>query len=101
MNRICTSLAENGYAVTLVGYTRKASPPLKQEKYRQKRINCLFKKGKLFYAEYNTRLFFYLLFQKVDAICAIDLDTILPCLRISTWKNIPRIYDAHELFTAL
>jgi glycosyltransferase involved in cell wall biosynthesis len=101
MNRICTSLAENGYAVTLVGYTRKTSPPLKKEKYRQKRINCLFKKGKLFYAEYNARLLFYLLFQKVDAICAIDLDTILPCLRISKWKKIPRIYDAHELFTEL
>lgn len=101
MNRICTSLAENGYDVTLVGYTRTASPPLKKEKYRQKRINCWFKKGKFFYAEYNARLFFYLLFQKVDAICAIDLDTILPCLRISKWKSIPRIYDAHELFTEL
>lgn len=37
----------------------------------------------------------------MDAICAIDLDTILPCLKISKWKKIPRIYDAHELFTEL
>ncbi len=37
----------------------------------------------------------------MDAICAIDLDTILPCLRIAQWKKIPRIYDAHELFTEL
>lgn len=37
----------------------------------------------------------------MDAICAIDLDTILPCLKISKWKRIPRIYDAHELFTEL
>ena len=35
----------------------------------------------------------------MDGICAIDLDTILPCLYISRWKKIPRIYDAHELFT--
>jgi glycosyltransferase involved in cell wall biosynthesis len=37
----------------------------------------------------------------MDAICAIDLDTILPCLCISRLKKIPRIYDAHELFTEM
>ena len=58
MHRICTSLAENGYDVTLVGFIKKDSVPLKKEKFRQKRLSCLFKKGKLFYAEYNTRLFF-------------------------------------------
>lgn len=101
MHRICTSLAENGYAVTLVGRKLPSSLPLKQEKFQQKRVYCFFKKGKLFYAEYNVRLFFFLLFKKMDAICAIDLDTILPCLSISRWKKIPRIYDAHELFTGL
>lgn len=99
MHRICTSLAENGYDVTLIGYKRKNSVPLKKEKYRQKRFHLLFRKGGLFYAEYNIRIFLYLLFKKADAICAIDIDTILPCLHISKWKNIPRIYDAHELFT--
>jgi glycosyltransferase involved in cell wall biosynthesis len=101
MQRICTSLAENGYAVTLIGRKLPASLPLKEEKFRQKRILCFFKTGKLFYAEYNTRLLFFLLYKKMDAICAIDLDTILPCLYISKWKRIPRIYDAHELFTGL
>jgi glycosyltransferase involved in cell wall biosynthesis len=101
MHRICTSLAENGYIVTLVGRKLPASLPLKNEKFRQKRINCFFTKGKRFYSEYNLRLFFFLLFKKIDAICAIDLDTILPCLYISKWKRIPRIYDAHELFTGL
>lgn len=101
MNRICTSLAENGYMVTLVGWKLANSLPLKKEKFQQKRIRCLFKKGKLSYVEYNTRLFFFLLFKKINAVCAIDLDTILPCLYISKWKRIPRIYDAHELFTGL
>ncbi|HEX7905550.1 MAG TPA: glycosyltransferase [Chitinophagaceae bacterium] len=101
MNRICTSLAEAGYKVMLVGRTLPSSLPLKKEKYEQKRIHCWVNKGKAFYAEYNMRLFVYLLFQKMDAICAIDLDTILPCLRISKWKKIPRIYDAHELFSGL
>ena len=101
MQRICTSLAENGYAVTLVGRKLATSLPLTEKKYGQKRIHCWFTKTKWFYAEYNIRLFFFLLFKKMDAICAIDLDTILPCLKISRWKKIPRIYDAHELFTEL
>ncbi len=101
MHRICTSLAENGYSVTLVGRELSSSAPLTPKKFAQKRIRCWFNKSKWFYAEYNIRLFFFLLFKKMDAICAIDLDTILPCYRISRWKKIPRIYDAHELFTEL
>ena len=101
MHRICTSLAENGYTVTLVGRKLSTSSPIKQEKFQQKRIRCFFTRGKRFYAEYNIRLFFFLLFKKMDAICAIDLDTILPCFYISAWKGTRRIYDAHELFTGL
>ncbi len=98
MIRICTSLADAGYGVTLVGRKINSSIPLLTQPYNQKRINCLFENGKLFYAEYNTRLFFYLLFKKMDGICAIDLDSILPCYYISKIKKIKRIYDAHELF---
>jgi len=101
MNRICTTLAENGYDITLVGRKLPSSLPLEKKKYNQKRVRCFFRKGKWFYAEYNIRLFFYLFFKKMDAVCAIDLDTILPCLHISRRKKIPRIYDAHELFTGL
>ena len=101
MNRICRTLAENAYDVVLVGRRLPYSRPLRKEPYRQKRLQCFFKKGKWFYAEYNFRLFLYLFFRRMDAICAIDLDTILPCLYISKWKKIPRIYDAHELFTEL
>ncbi len=101
MKRICTSLSENGFSVTLIGRKLPHSLPLTKEVYEQRRLNCYFTKGKLFYAEYNIRLFFFLLFKKPDAICAIDLDTILPCYFISELKNIPRIYDAHELFTEL
>ena len=101
MHRICTSLAENGYAVTLVGRELRSSLPLAGKKFKQKRLRCWFNKGKLFYFEYNLRLLTYLQFKKIDAICAIDLDTILPCHTISRFKGIPRIYDAHELFTEL
>lgn len=98
MIRIASSLSKAGYAVTLVGYRLKDSLPLTDKPFFQKRIHCFFTRGKLFYAEYNIRLFFYLLTRKQDLICAIDLDTILPCLFVSKIKRIHRVYDAHELF---
>ncbi len=98
MIRICTSLANAGYEVILVGRRKRNSIPLTSQPFKQKRIACLFEKGKLFYAEYNIRLFFFLLLKKMDGICAIDLDTILPVYYISKIKKTKRIYDAHELF---
>jgi glycosyltransferase involved in cell wall biosynthesis len=98
MIRICTSLANAGYNVVLVGRAKKGSLPLVKQPFQQKRISCLFEKGKSFYIEYNLRLLFYLLFKKMDGICAIDLDTILPCYYIASVKKVNRIYDAHELF---
>lgn len=98
MIRICTSLTEAGYLVTLVGRKLPGSPLLQTLPFRQKRIFCFFRKGKAFYLEYNTRLFFYLLFKKINLICAIDLDTILPVFFISKIKRVRRVYDAHELF---
>ncbi len=101
MQRICTTLAENGYDVTLVGRVLPSSLPLLPQKFKQKRIKCWFNKGKLFYFEFNTRLSSLLAFKKMDAICAIDLDTIHPCYTISKLKRILRVYDAHELFTEM
>lgn len=98
MIRICTSLAKAGYRVLLVGRRYRHSPPLAQYAFQQKRLHCLFRKGKLFYAEYHLRLFFFLLFQKAHLLCAIDLDTLLPVLFASKLKRCRRVYDAHELF---
>ncbi|RYY83491.1 MAG: glycosyltransferase, partial [Chitinophagaceae bacterium] len=101
MQRICGTLADAGYNVTLVGRKLAHSRPLLDRNYRQKRLRCFVNKGPLFYAEYNIRLFFYLLFQQFDAVCAADLDTLLPCFVTARWKGAVRIYDAHELFTEM
>ncbi|MBK5271609.1 MAG: glycosyltransferase, partial [Bacteroidia bacterium] len=98
MIRICTSLSSAGYRVTLIGRRLPGSKPSDKMIFHQKRIYCLTKKGKAFYIEYNMRLFFYLLFKKMDLICAVDLDTILPCYFISKIRRVKRVYDAHELF---
>lgn len=99
MHRICSSLEKEGYKVTLVGRRLFSSIPLKDQSYRQKRLSCWFAKGKLMYLEFNLRLFIYLLFHRSNVICAIDLDTILPCYFASVLKGTKRVYDAHELFT--
>jgi len=98
MIRICNSLAEAGYDVVLVGKKIRSSVPLSKQAFRQKRLPLFFETGKLYYAEYNLHLFFYLLFRKMDGIIAIDLDTIVPCYLISNIKKTKRVYDAHELF---
>jgi glycosyltransferase involved in cell wall biosynthesis len=98
MQRICRSLSGAGYEVKLVGRVRADSKPLDKKSYQQVRLHCLFDKGKLFYLEYNLRLFFYLLFHQANIICAIDLDTIVGCYYAAKSKGAKIVYDAHEYF---
>ncbi len=99
MHRICSSLQQHGYQVALVGRIMNDSKPLRDLPYAQKRLRCFFNKGKLFYAEYNIRLFFYLLFTSSNALCSIDLDTLAPGFLVSKLKGWKLVYDAHEYFT--
>ncbi|MBO0358142.1 glycosyltransferase [Hymenobacter sp. BT186] len=99
MQRICGSLAEAGYEVCLVGRQWENSRPLTPQPYQQHRLRCWFQRGKLFYLEFNLRLFLYLLAQRATAWCAIDLDTALPVWLRAQLGGQPFIYDAHELFT--
>jgi glycosyltransferase involved in cell wall biosynthesis len=99
MIRICTSLKHAGYEVWLIGRKRPNSKPFIQQVFQQKRLNCFFERGKFFYLEYNIRLFFFLLLNRFDAVCSIDLDTILAGYYSSCLKRKICIYDAHEYFT--
>ena len=99
MIRICTALQSQGYDCELVGRQLPQSQPLHKQPFAQYRFNCFFNKGKFFYLELNLRLFFFLLFKKYDAVCAIDLDTILPAYYVAKWRGKKLIYDAHEYFS--
>jgi len=99
MHKICGSLQNAGYTVTLVGRQRKLSSQLIPKGFKQVRLKCIFDKGKLFYMEYNMRLLGFLLFKNTDIICAIDLDTIVPCTLAGKLKRKKLVYDAHEYFT--
>ena len=98
MMRICTSLQKAGFDCTLIGRKRKHSKPLSIQSYKQKRLNLLFEKGKLFYLELNLRLCFYLLFRRFHAVCSIDCDTALPGIICQRVKKQTFIFDAHEIF---
>ena len=101
MIRICTSLSNAGYDVTLIGFKRKTSTALIERPFRQKRIPIIAEQGKLLYIDYWIKLFVLLLFKKADILCAIDLDTIMPVYYASKIRGRKRMYDAHELFTEL
>jgi glycosyltransferase involved in cell wall biosynthesis len=98
VHKVCTFLLQNNYDVTLVGRKLKSSQEIKRE-YKTKRFSLIFTKGMLFYANYNIRLFFYLLFKKTDVLLSNDLDTLLPNYLISKIKKIKLVYDTHEYFT--
>ena len=70
--KVCDSLMLHGLEVVLVGRKLKSSKSLVRE-YQTKRFKLLFNTGFLFYAEYNLRLFFWLLICKKAIYHANDL----------------------------
>jgi len=101
VDKVCNFLTNNKFDVLLVGRCYKNSPKLQPRKYQTKRLRLFFRKGSLFYAEFNLRLFFFLLFKKCDLLVANDLDTLLPNILISKFKRKEIVYDSHEYFTEM
>lgn len=99
MQRICSTLYTEGYDILLVGRQLQSSKPFDNQGFRTHRFRLLFNKGKLFYIEYNIRLFVWLLVQRFDIVCGIDLDSILPCYFVSVLRGKKCVYDAHELYS--
>jgi glycosyltransferase involved in cell wall biosynthesis len=98
MQRICSCLMDLGYEVTLIGRETKFSEPLLPQSFQQKRLKCFINKGFLFYAEYNIRLFFLLLFTTFNIVCSVDLDTLSAGIFAAKIKRKKCVYDAHEYF---
>ena len=98
VHKTCLTLQKCGYFVVKYGRILPESIPI-QRPYQTVRKRLWFRKGPAFYAEYNIRLFFYLLFSKVDLIVANDVDTIPAAFLIASIRRKEFLFDAHELFS--
>ena len=98
VHRTCTVLAGLGYEVMLVGRRLPGSLPLERA-YRTKRMRLLFNSGPLFYAEFNVRLFFMLLFSRATLFFSNDLDTLLANFLAARSRGKELVYDTHEFYT--
>ena len=97
VHKVCSTLMQNGYEVKLVGRELAGSKPINRP-YQTKRFSLLFRHSLFFYAEYNIRLFFFLLFDKTDIFLSNDTDTLLANYWASVIRKKPLVFDAHEIF---
>mgnify|MGYP001077295904 CR=1 FL=1 len=98
VKKVSKTLNDLGFEIILIGRKLSNSLPIARN-YKTIRFNLIFNKGFLFYAEYNLRLFFKLLFLKKDILLANDLDSLLPNFIISKIYSKKLVYDSHEVFT--
>jgi len=97
--RHCTTLTHNGYEVHVIARKTHKSLALPDLPFKVTRFRMLFESGPLFYACFNLRLFFFMMFQPASIIWSNDLDTLVPCYIIKRIKGKKLVFDAHELFT--
>lgn len=99
VDKVCRTLTDMGFHIMLVGRWLPGGLSLNDRPYETHRMRLLFKRGPLFYAEYNLRLFWYLLFHPAKLLVANDLDTLLANFTAHKLKRVPLVYDSHEYYT--
>ncbi|PKP21519.1 MAG: glycosyl transferase group 1 [Bacteroidetes bacterium HGW-Bacteroidetes-21] len=97
LERIAGSMHDAGYDVTIIGRKLRLSPEIKRP-YKVKRLRFLINKSFAFYACFNVRLFFILLFSRFDIVVANDLDTLPAAHLAAYFRRKKVVFDSHELF---
>jgi glycosyltransferase involved in cell wall biosynthesis len=98
VHKVAVSLQKMGFEPILIGRILPDSLPVERI-YPTQRMKLMFRKGPLFYLEFNIRLFFFLLKSEVDVLVANDLDTLAANYLASRIRKKPLVYDSHEYFT--
>ncbi|MDQ3051699.1 MAG: glycosyltransferase [Bacteroidota bacterium] len=101
VHRSCLALQSQGFDVLLIGRELPGSIPVPSRPYASHRFRLWFHKGMLFYASYNIRLFFYLLFSNTHSLFANDLDTLPANYLVSVLRKKLLVYDSHEYYTGV
>ncbi len=99
VHKMCLYLLDRGYEPILIGRRKNDSSPMEARPYKCIRMKLAFEKGALFYAAYNFRLFFLLLFKKNTSLHANDLDSLFANFLVSKIRRKSLVYDSHEYFT--
>ncbi len=99
VDKSCRTLSNMGFSVLLVGRRLPGSLELTVRPYTTKRMKLLFRRGPLFYAEYNIRLLWLLITHRCHLIVANDLDTLPAGFLAHRLKRVPLVYDSHEFYT--
>jgi glycosyltransferase involved in cell wall biosynthesis len=101
VRKMASVARQMGAEVTIIGRKTKNCKEETIPGFRLIRFHMLFRRGFLFYAFFNIRTFFSLLFLKASLLVANDLDTLLPSYLVSRIRHIRLIYDSHEYFTGV
>ncbi len=98
VHKVCTYLIKKGFEIEVYGRLLPDTFEVDRD-YKIIRKQHLFNNNFLFYAEFNIRLFFYLLFRKYNYILSNDLDTLPACYIGAKFSKAKLVYDSHEYFT--
>lgn len=98
IHKVCGSLTEKGFEVIVYG--RVLSDTFEIHKpYKIVKKRHWFNDNFLFYAEFNLRLFWFIIWHKFDYILSNDLDTLPACYLANKIKKNELVFDSHEFFT--
>ena len=102
IDKVCNSLLKFGYDVELIGTTLRGKPFLNKP-YKTTIIPIKYQDSFKLYAEFNFKLFFKLLKQSDSQtiLLANDLDSLFAFYWVSKIKNLPLVFDSHEIFSEL
>jgi glycosyltransferase involved in cell wall biosynthesis len=98
--KVAHSCHNNGYEVFVIGRKNKKSQPLDLP-FKYKLFHLWFNRSALFFAEFNIRLFFVLLFSKVDILLSNDTDNLIANYLVSRIRRKKLVFDAHEIYPEL
>ena len=102
VEKVCKTLYDNGYDPILIGNNWMGTPEMSRP-YPFFRIDLKSKKLRFAYIEFQRKLYQEIL-KNADnktILLANDLETLMPNYLISKKRNIPIIFDSHEIFTEM